>query len=167
MPETGNIRSLSPSSIKDFALKSFSHKTVSSLTPYSWAIEETVSPAFTSYSITSSLGLSEIMVTGVIVVVITPVSTLSVAAPATSGFAGTPGYEPETTEDDSRTPPPAKTTNASPKIEPCTKSEVFAPRLTIKMSTTKFLAFSNESPVLWSRKVKYEASAFTKETNSL
>src|SRR3989344_9114119 len=97
---------------------SFSQRIVSPETPKSLAIEETVSPSLTSCSTVLSLGLSEITVTGVIDEEITPTPGLSPPSVATSGLAGTPGYEPETTELEEKTPPPTKTTTASPKIDP-------------------------------------------------
>src|SRR3989344_8629372 len=107
------------------------------------------------------------MVTGVMVDEITFCSESTSSCAAINGFAGTPGYEPEITDVDDRSPPETKTPTAIRIIEAWTNACVFAPRLASSISTAKFLPLSKFKPAFLRREDIQEAKALTNSKNSL
>src|SRR3989344_608637 len=166
-PETGSIFKFCSALSVEFLVRSFSQRIVSSETPNSAAIDETVSPSLTSYSRVLSRGFSEIMVTGVIVDEITFCSESTSPEAAIKGFAGTPGYEPEITEVDDSKPPETKTPTAITITEAWTNAGVFAPRLAKSISTAKSLLLSKFKPADFRRADNQEAKALINSQNSL
>src|SRR3989344_9268341 len=107
------------------------------------------------------------MVIGVIVDEITFCSESTSPCEAIKGFAGIPGYEPEITEVDDRSPPETKTPTAIRIIEAWTNAGVFAPRLASRISTAKFLLLSKFKPAFLRRAENQEAKALINSKNSL